>query len=162
MNEAAIEVIFQRLIDETNIVRHAKRRRRIQIAHADVFEVAAARTLCHGAAHFGCKRAGLADRMHRGMAGDDPFHQRGARARQAGDEDGRGLSAATRRGFDPPSRVCVDDRIDLSNLGGGIAGKRSVLQVTASLDVIKSGAPELEILAFLAERKAQHDFARRR
>ncbi len=56
----------------------------------------------------------------------------------------------------------ADDRIDRPDLGGGIAREQAMLQLAAGLDMVEGAVVAVEILAFLAEREAQQDFARPR
>ena len=53
----------------------------------------------------------------------------------------------------------VDDAVDLGDPGGMIVRGRTVLQIAAGFDVIEGASVPIQVLAFLAEREAQHGFA---
>jgi len=145
VNEAAIEVVLQRLVDETDILQITKRRCRIEITAADLRRRGLGRGIAHGTAHLGRERAGFPHRFHRGVAGDDPLDQCRAGARQPGDEHRRGGGMARRGGGNPAFRVGLDDPVDLGDPGRMIVRDRTVLQIAAGFDVIERTVVPIEV-----------------
>ena len=74
-------------------------------------------------------------------------------------EHRRGGGITRRGGGHPASRVGLDDPVDLGDFGRGIVRDRTVLQIAAGFGVIEGARVPIQVLAFLAEREAQHGFA---
>ena len=131
MNDPAVKLILQRLVDETPVPGDAKCADRIRIPSDQISTIEAVAGQVRGTAERGCERACFTCGRHAAVAGNDPFNDGRSGARQADDKYRVGIVRACRTRAEPASGLRANDTVDTIDLGFAVVTNRLPLQFAA-------------------------------